>query len=173
MSPYEKTPVTYSLSFTVFLFALKSPFARDNEALSLILYFNRFFGVSLIQWSIELPWTSLGLSAILSYGRLGQHQRTWRGLEPKAWVIDKPELTSWLCHLLLINVGQEDPLEESMTTHSSILAWRIPMGREAWRVTLHRVTKSQTWLILRMLLLFFKVSVYLLVKRVKIKVPTE
>ena len=36
----------------------------------------------------------------------------------------------------------EDPLEESMATHSSILAWR--MDREAWRATLHVVTKSQT-----------------------------
>ena len=24
------------------------------------------------------------------------------------------------------SLGQEDPLEEGMTTHSSILAWRIP-----------------------------------------------
>ena len=24
-------------------------------------------------------------------------------------------------------LGQEDPLEEGMTTHFSILAWRIPM----------------------------------------------
>ena len=28
--------------------------------------------------------------------------------------------------------------------HSSILAWRIPMDREAWQDTVHRVTKSQT-----------------------------
>ena len=49
LSPYEKTPVAYSLRFTRFLFALKAPFARDNEALPLILYFNRFFGVPLIQ----------------------------------------------------------------------------------------------------------------------------
>ena len=27
----------------------------------------------------------------------------------------------------------EDALEEDMATHSSILAWRIPMGRGAWR----------------------------------------
>ena len=27
----------------------------------------------------------------------------------------------------------EDPLEEGMATHSSILAWRIPMDRGAWR----------------------------------------
>ena len=24
-----------------------------------------------------------------------------------------------------------------MTTHSSILAWKIPMDREAWRATVH------------------------------------
>ena len=26
----------------------------------------------------------------------------------------------------------EDPLEEGMATHSSVLAWRIPMDRGAW-----------------------------------------
>ena len=31
-----------------------------------------------------------------------------------------------------------------MATHSSILAWRIPMDREAWRAIVHRVAKSQT-----------------------------
>ena len=31
--------------------------------------------------------------------------------------------------------GLEEPLEEEMATYSSILAWRIPMDREAWRVT--------------------------------------
>ena len=42
------------------------------------------------------------------------------------------------------SLGWEDPLEEGMATHSSILAWRIPMDREAWRATGHEVTKSQT-----------------------------
>ena len=27
----------------------------------------------------------------------------------------------------------KDPLEETMATHSSILAWRIPMDKGAWR----------------------------------------
>ena len=30
------------------------------------------------------------------------------------------------------SLGREDALEEGMATHSSILAWRIPMDREAW-----------------------------------------
>ena len=41
-------------------------------------------------------------------------------------------------------LGREDPLEEGMATHSSILAWRISMDRGAWRATVHRVAKSQT-----------------------------
>ena len=40
----------------------------------------------------------------------------------------------------------EDPLVEGMTTHSSILAWRIPMDRETWRDTVPGVTKSWTQL---------------------------
>ena len=36
------------------------------------------------------------------------------------------------------------PLEEGMATHSSILAWRIPMDRGAWWDTVHRVALSQT-----------------------------
>ena len=43
-------------------------------------------------------------------------------------------------------LGWEDPLEESIETHSSILAWRIPMDRGAWWATVHRVAKSQTQL---------------------------
>ena len=30
------------------------------------------------------------------------------------------------------SLGWEDSLEEGMATHSSILAWRIPMKRRAW-----------------------------------------
>ena len=33
------------------------------------------------------------------------------------------------------SMGCKDPLEEGMATHSSILAWRIPMDREAWQTT--------------------------------------
>ena len=40
----------------------------------------------------------------------------------------------------------EDPLEEGMATHSSILAWKIPMDRGAWQVTVHEVEKSWTQL---------------------------
>ena len=42
------------------------------------------------------------------------------------------------------SLSWEDRLEKEMTTHSSILAWRIPMDRGARWATVHRVTKSQT-----------------------------
>ena len=42
------------------------------------------------------------------------------------------------------SLGWEDPLEEAMATHSSILAWRILMDRGAWRATVHGVAKSWT-----------------------------
>ena len=40
-------------------------------------------------------------------------------------------------------LGWEDSLEESMATHSSILAWRIPMDRGAWWAAVHVVAKNQ------------------------------
>ena len=43
------------------------------------------------------------------------------------------------------SLGREDPLDKEMTTHSSILAWRIPMDRGAWRATVYGITKSWTW----------------------------
>ena len=42
------------------------------------------------------------------------------------------------------SLGWEDSLEEGMATHSSILAWRIPMDQGAWRAALHGVAKSWT-----------------------------
>ena len=42
------------------------------------------------------------------------------------------------------SLGWEDPLEEGMTTHSSILAYRIPWTEEPGGLQVHRVEKSQT-----------------------------
>ena len=41
-------------------------------------------------------------------------------------------------------LGWEDPLAQCMATHSSILAWGIPMDRGASWATFHGVVKSQT-----------------------------
>ena len=43
------------------------------------------------------------------------------------------------------SLGWEDPLEEGMATHSSILAWKIPRTW-AWQATVHTVAKGRTGL---------------------------
>ena len=40
------------------------------------------------------------------------------------------------------SLGLEDPLEEGMAIHSSILAWRIPIDRGVWQATVHGVAKE-------------------------------
>ena len=42
------------------------------------------------------------------------------------------------------SLGQEDPLEKGMATHSSILVWRISWTEESSGVQSTGVTKSQT-----------------------------
>ena len=42
------------------------------------------------------------------------------------------------------SLGQEDPLEEEMATHSSILTWEIPWTEEPGGLqSVHGVTKSR------------------------------
>ena len=43
-----------------------------------------------------------------------------------------------------LTLGWEDPLEEGMATHFSILAWKIPMDRGAWWAIVYGVSKSRT-----------------------------
>ena len=43
------------------------------------------------------------------------------------------------------SLGWEDPVEEGMAIHASILAWRISMDRGSWWATVHGVAKSQTY----------------------------
>ena len=43
--------------------------------------------------------------------------------------------------ILLRSLGQEDPLEKGMATHSSILAWKDHMDRRAWQAAGRGVTK--------------------------------
>ena len=42
------------------------------------------------------------------------------------------------------SLGQEDPLEEEMATHSSVLAWEIPGTEEPGWAAAHGVAESDT-----------------------------
>ena len=49
-----------------------------------------------------------------------------------------------MCETWVQSLGWKDSLEEGMTTHCSILAWRIPMDRGIWRAIIHGVAESDT-----------------------------
>ena len=53
------------------------------------------------------------------------------------------------------SLGQDDSLEEGMATHSSILAWRIPVDRGAWQAAVLGVVKSQTRLSRRAMIMVY------------------
>ena len=72
---------------------------------------------STVEYSLHL-WAPLGAQSVKSPSAM---RETWVG-----------------------SLGGEDPLEEGMATHSSILAWRLPMDRGAWQASVHRVAQSQT-----------------------------
>ena len=42
------------------------------------------------------------------------------------------------------SLGWEDPLEEGMATHSSVLDWRMLMDKGAWRAAVHGITQNWT-----------------------------
>ena len=46
----------------------------------------------------------------------------------------------------VLSLGGENPLEEGLATHSSILAGEIPMDRGAWQDTVRGCAKSRTQL---------------------------
>ena len=61
------------------------------------------------------------------------------------------------------SLGWEDPLEEGMATHSSILDWRIPMYRGACQATAHGVAELDMteWLSTHKHILNFSLSLIL------------
>ena len=76
----------------------------------------RFFGKG-IGYRLQYFWTSLVAQMVKN---LPAMRETW-----------------------VYSLGWEDPLEEGMATHSSILAWRLALDRRAWQATVHGLTKSQ------------------------------
>ena len=59
-------------------------------------------------------------------------QYSWASLV--AQMVKNPPATWEIC---VQSLGREDPLEEGMASHSSILAWRVPVDRGAWRAAAH------------------------------------
>ena len=77
------------------------------------------------------------------------HQYMVNGVSQVAqWVKNLPAVQETQ-EIWVHSLGSEDPLEEGMATHSSILAEEYsclenPMDVEAWQATVHDVTESDT-----------------------------
>ena len=102
----------------------------------------QFSHLSSITWRIEVPnaraavlWTWFFLMDLLT-----PRQPHWVSLVAQTGKNLPAIQETWVRSL-----GQEDPLEKGMATHSRIVAWWIPWTEELW-TTVHGVTKSGTWL---------------------------
>ena len=88
---------------------------------------------------------SMGLQ-IVKYDSITKHSRAQKLTHQPLLVAQKVKNLPAVQETWVQTLGREDPLEKGMATHSSILAWRIPMDRGAWWATAHGVRKSQTQL---------------------------
>ena len=68
------------------------------------------------EWTLEVGDGQGGLACCDSWGRRVGHD----------WATE----LNWTEETQVWSLGQEDPLEEGMATHPSILAWRIPWTEE-------------------------------------------
>ena len=78
-------------------------------------------------WVGKIPWRRDRLPTPVLLGFLG-------GSDGKEFAYNLGDLGS------ISGLGRSP--EEGMATHSSILAWRIPVDRGAWWATVHGVTKE-------------------------------
>ena len=65
---------------------------------------------------------------------------------PEGTVVKNPPARAGDAEVRVPSLRWKDPLEEEVATHSSILAWRIPLDGGAWWDTVHGVVKSLTLL---------------------------
>ena len=63
---------------------------------------------------------------------------------PSGSAVKNPPVMQELQEMWVQSLGQEDPLEEGMATHSSILAWEIPWTEEPGRLQSMGLQKSWT-----------------------------
>ena len=71
------------------------------------------------------------------------YSSTW-GSPSQTLVVKNPPTVQDLQETWVRFLGGEDPLQKGIATHSSILAWKIPMDRLAWWAAVYGVTKSRT-----------------------------
>ena len=130
----------------------------SNKVLSSIRERRNVFILSVFSVSLSPPFSphicEHSHRHIYLYNSSGKNVLKWHDLIRKSDQIQVAPVVK----KLLINAGDirhwgsipgsgwEDPLEEGLATHSSILSWRSPWAEESGRLQSVGVTKSQMWL---------------------------
>ena len=63
-----------------------------------------------------------------------------------ALVVKNPPANAGRCEMQVQSLSWEDPVGAGTATHSSTLAWKIPLYRGSWQAAVHSVAQSWTWL---------------------------
>ena len=97
-------------------------FIRCIQQINICKYWTSLVTKRIKMWNILFPQIRKDINKIIL---LSKDARNWASLV--AQVVKNPPAMreTWIRSL-----GWENPLEEGMATHSSILAWRIPRDRE-------------------------------------------
>ena len=117
--------------FIDFIYLIQMFYCRTNNVFDLRVLFQLPLGVLSNAWDSLNSRTHLAprvwLEELYSGASLVAHM-----------VKNLPEMQeTWVCFM-----GWEDPLEEGIATHSTILTWRIPCTKE--QAIVHGVAKSRT-----------------------------
>ena len=93
-------------------------------------------------WVEKIPWRRKWQPTPVFLSWESHEQRSLAGYSPWSCRVGHNWVTNTFTFMSQMHVCRQ--IDKEMATHSSILAWRIPMDRGAWWTTLHGVAKSRT-----------------------------
>ena len=100
------------------------------------------------KYAVTLYWLSsnwIENQIALLFAAIGSRNFTYLASQVAQWVKNLPAVQE-MQETRVQSLGQEEPLEESMATHSSDLGWKIPWTEEPNGLCFRGVHKSWTWL---------------------------
>ena len=105
-------------------------------SLNITVFYRINWGSSLTSSYVEVsycPWGALTLTSFLFQHRWSCRTKNLVHWVTASLVAQTVKNLPAMWEIWVWSLGWEDPLEEGMATHSSILAWRISMDRRAWQ----------------------------------------
>ena len=104
------------------------------------------YQLNIFKKSVDLIHPITGKKKEISYDHIDKYTNAFGRIQHflrASLVAQMVKNLSAMQETLVRSLGFEDSLEEGMATHSSILAWRIPLDKGT-TATVHGVTKSWT-----------------------------